>query len=199
MLHHRSTRHDGASRTRHRGAVCTDVSATYTKTYRTTHLSASRQRFSSHGYRVATNAESVVTASFTGSLTNTDVAPSPLTAPNFQAYIRYYNVQLSTHKHILATTGMTLPWSTGVSGGADYYVPVPLTGSVSLAPGIYQFDVFVVPVGTTGLPATLSDSDSSSGSSCSSGSSGSSVSPSSIPYAVDGSGTLSIQIVRKAL
>ena len=178
----------------------TDLSATYTKTYKTTHLTQSRSRFSSHGYRVAINAESTVSAAFTGSLTNTSKAPSPLTAPLFQAYIRYYNVQLSTHKHVRTTTAMTLPWSTvgGTGGGPDYYVPIPLSGAVSLAPGIYQFDVYVTLVALSGPPAVLSDSESDSDDS-GSDSDGSSVVAPATAFTVDGAGTLSIQIVRKTL
>ena len=198
---HTSSRVAGGS-----SSYCTDISVSYSKTYKSTTFTRYRHRFASEqGYRIAVNTETTVNVSFTGSLTN-----CLNTTASFSLSLRYFNVRLPSHRHILSRVSISLPVSSLTDGTGDWFVPFVLTGTASLPPGIYQFDVLVYPI----VPSATADdssccssdtgSDTESVSSSSSGCSSSSSStatacPPPTTYKLTGDGVLSIHGIKKSL
>ena len=177
----------------------TDVSASYSKKYGPVTFTQQRQRFALEaGYRVAVNTESTTSVSFTGTLTN--CLDSTLGKPNFYASLRYYNVRMPTHKHMLSRVSVSLPPSSLSTGEGDWFVPFVLTGTASLPPGIYQFDVLITPFTTH----AAGDDDDDAATVLSDGSGGDSHhhDDDSVPpdtYQLSGDGVLSIHVIRRGV
>ena len=196
-----------ASRPCRGGTVTSEVSASYSKTYGQTTFTQLRHRFAQEaGYRVAVNTESTTSVSFTGTLTN--CLTSTAGKPTFYATLRYYNIRMPTHKHMLSRVSVSLPASTLSTGQGDWFVPFVLTGTASLPPGIYQFDVLVTPftahAGGHDGDSVCSDIDTeaSDTESVSSSSSHDSTTDTQVPpptYQLSGDGFLSIHVIRRGL